>query len=305
MIMSGHPIEEKQKKIIKRGYELLKREKCYRQVNVVNKIMFLKYQTSKAAFSKILSGKKAGSDSLWNNSKGIEQVVYKELGYQFNGVDFVENKQDWKELIVPEFGEHKESNGLFFFEKGRLSIAEKAALYTSGRKVIYEFGIALRTYSDYFFSRKKSEIKTPVINLLKKGVTIKCFVLEPECNEAGIYFNDRAKVRGFEEEAFRSEKIKESVRKFSVIQEEFSEANYIGKFEVYKYRHIPTSYFMAIDPEEEYGTIVVSHYLYGQLRAHNPVMKVTRQDNPSLYENYWNSLKQSIAGAKLIDKAKK
>lgn len=300
--MSENLMEEKQREIVKNGFVLLKKKKNYKQTNIVNKLIVLGFETSPSAFNKIIKDKNAGSDSLLNNSRGIKKLIYQELGFNFNGTEVVEKVEEgWSETIVPEKPAKLTEKGVPVRDKGRLVITDKVALFSTAEQVIYEVGVTLNTFTNNFFHRSGSEFKEPFRKLLERGVTVKCYLLDPDSSEALAYFNDRARAKGFEEEKNKPYQTKQNLKKLKAIYDEFAEMEYRGKFELYLYRHFPTNNFLAIDPEQSKGEMTISHYLYAQLRAHNPVVKINRHDNPTLFETYWHSLQQMIKDSKPVD----
>jgi hypothetical protein len=122
--------------------------------------------------------------------------------------------------------------------------------------------------------------------------------LDPDSNEAGIYFEDRRRVQ--EDEIINVEPIRDAMRKLHAIQRKIAEAGYPGKFEVFTYKHIPYNYFMIVDGATPNGGMMVSHYLYGIPRAKCPVLEFTKSDNHDLYMRYWNSYQMLAQGAKAV-----
>ncbi|HFA50769.1 MAG TPA: hypothetical protein ENJ95_17310 [Bacteroidetes bacterium] len=296
-----NPIEKKQRTIVQKGFDLLARENNYTQVVVVNKIKQLHFEVSRASLSNILNGKRAGSDALWNASRGIKQLVLQELGYEHDGKDFIKNNTpDWKPVIVPEYQEAGAAPKLnyIFHQKGRLRTEQKTAFFSTAQTELIEFGLSLNSFSNYFFTRNEEEYKAHIESLLKKGVHIKCYLLDPECNEARLYFNDRKIF--VEEDCPGTEKIKTVLRRFKKIDREFKAAGHRGRFEIYTYKHIPNNYFLSVDGNSLNGKMMVSHYIYGELRANCPVLEFTKKDNPSLFKKYWNSLDKLMQGANKI-----
>ena len=291
-----------QKDIVKKGYALLKKHRNYSQAEVVSKMCYLGNKSSNGALSKILKDSEYGDNSLWNNAKGMRELVYKELGYEFKDGSYIKTTdKNWEPFIVPgKKGKNPIETGFYFNEYGRMTIQDKVNFFSSARKNMYEFGLTLNTFSSYFFHRNPMEFKQPIIELLRKGVIIKCFLLEPDRNETRLYFEDRAKVSGFQKEINASEKIKEVLQRLGEVHREFEKAHYAGAFEVYTYRHIPTGYFLVIDPEQDGAKMNVSHYLYGQRRANNPVLAFTKHDHPHLFKTYWESLQWMMKDARRV-----
>lgn len=296
--------EQNQRNVIKKGFKFLKEKHRYSQKSVVNKLTTLGYESSTSALSNILKDKKAGSDSLFQNYKGIKLLVYKELGYQFENGKLIEKKENWTAFIVPENPVLSDREGFSLEEKGRLEIKEKVEFFSSAKKEVIELGVSLNTFTHNFFHLSKAEYKQHFINLLKKGINIKCYLLDPNSHTAIQYFNDRATAIGFEDEKDRPEKTKQNLRKLKKISDEFSRAKYPGSFKLFTYKHFPTNNFLIVDPLLSQGKMAVSHYLYAQPRAESPIVKFTKHDNELIFSLYWESFEQLVKDAKEVDFAK-
>ena len=70
--------------IIVKGFELLKKEKAYQQIDVIEKMRSLEIRISRSSFSNVLNQKKVGLKVLKITSKGISTIVRSELGYFFD-----------------------------------------------------------------------------------------------------------------------------------------------------------------------------------------------------------------------------
>lgn len=293
-------MEEQQRIIIKKGFELLVERFNYKQVAVVNKLKKLGHVISPASLSKMLNDKPAGSDALWIASNGIKDLIFKELGFEFLGNEYVNTTQaDWSAdiITVSPDPESSSSTDINFYELGRLEIGEKTNFFSTAVSEVIEFGLSLNSFSNYFYTRKEAEFKAPVEALLNKGVNFKCYLLDPDSNEARLYFEDRKKY--VEEDARGIEKIKNSIERLQKMHNEFKATGFSGQFEVFKYKHIPQNYFLVVDGSKLGGKMMVSHYLYGELRANCPVMVFPKDGHRDLFRKYWNALD------KLTQKAKK
>ncbi|KAA3632652.1 MAG: hypothetical protein DWQ02_14390 [Bacteroidetes bacterium] len=298
---SKNPNEKNQRELIKNGVEMLQASCNYKQITIVKKLSILGFEISAASLSNILNDRKVGSDALWVMSKGIKKLVAKELGFDYVDRSFQAiTKSGWTPEIVSIQEENKKNlnGGVIFHNEGRLDISEKVSFFSNAQSQIIEFGLSLNSFSNYFFTRKEADFKVPIIGLLQRGVDFKCFLLDPECNEARLYFEDRS--RFVEEEYSGIEKIKTSIRRFEKMQQEFQNLKYPGKFEVFTYKHIPHNYFLVIDGGRISGKMMVSHYIYGELRANCPVIQFTKIDQRTLYRRYWNSLEKLTKGARKI-----
>lgn len=302
--MSGNNPTEIQRKIILDGIALLKRQKYYKQATIVYKLRYLNCNTSEATLSNIINGKYVGEETIVKVLKGVQTLIERELGLFFEDGEFI-NKTEakkWEPEEIPSLSINEPSlvqkPGFAYNEEGRVSISQKKSLLAEAQHEIIEFGLTLRTYSSHFFSRNDSEFYTPVSHLLERGVNIKCYLLSPESNEARLYFEDRKRV--LKEEGKGSEVIKQSIEKLRKVQARFNEEGYKGQFEIYTYKHIPYNYFMVVDGAHQQGKMIISHYIYGELRAKCPVVEFDRKHNPSLFRRYMTSLQYLTRDAQLI-----
>ena len=287
--------------IIKEGLKLLKNQKYYNQTKVVKKLNFLGITISKPTFSNIINGKKVRGETLSKTSKGIEEILKQELGVHWEKSAFVKTKElSWQPNIVGELDSNDPAfiikPGFAFHENGRLPISKKVELLSNAQKEVIEFGITLRTYTSHFINRAEWEFKTHIESLLDRGVNIKCYLLNPECNEARLYFDDRMRVRG--ESSKGVETIKESIFNLCKVREEFIKKGKSGTFEIFTYKHIPYNHFMSIDGTSINGKMIVSHYIYGESRANCPVLEFSKDRSRALYKMYWNSLRLLMKDAK-------
>lgn len=289
--------------IIQRGFALLKQEKGYDQLTVVRKLKYLDYSFAEATFSNILTGKHVGDKTLNLVGKGIQELIAVELDYGWQGMEY--EKKDSEGWGAVEVKESKPtelatvlSPGFVFHPDGRLTIQQKVDFIKTAEKEVIEFGVTLNTFSSYFISRNDHEFKTHVVSQLEKGVGFKCYKLDPECNEAKIYFADRRQEQDTEIKS--TEVLRDVGRRLSGIKKDMNGLGHPGKFEVLSYRHIPYGYFLVVDGGTPNAKMMVSHYLYGLPRAKCPVFEISKSGNQDLYLRYWRSLKKLIKNAKLI-----
>ncbi len=179
-------------------------------------------------------------------------------------------------------------------EEGRLSLPEKVAFIEGADTEVIELGIALTTFADYFVSRKPSEFKQPVKQLVAKGVRFKCLALDPNWNAGKLYALDRR------EKAYIQE-VHQSIKTLRGIRDEFVREKFRGSFEVYLYSHFPYFHAVAVDGRnEKAGRLTVSNYLYGTARAKCPVLQFSRASNPEMFKTYWGSIQRLLAGSKCL-----
>lgn len=278
-------------------------QKHYNQATIVKKLNFLDITISKPTFSNIVNGKKVKGETLAKTCMGVEKILELELGLQWEKSSFVRKEAlDWEPTVVGELDTNDPAlvikPGFAFYENGRLPINKKVELLSNAQKEVIEFGITLRTYTSHFISRADWEFRSHVEKLLAREVNIKCYLLNPECNEARLYFNDRMRVQG--ESSKGVETIKESIGKLCQLKEEFEKNDFPGAFEIFTYKHIPYNHFMAIDGASINGQMIVSHYIYGESRANCPVLEFSKDRSRALYKLYWKSLQLLTKDAKQI-----
>ena len=286
------------KTIIKKGFLILKTQKQYNQLKVVNKLKALKFKSSTASLNNILNDKRAGESTLDTHSEGIQKFIKQECCLRWE-----ESKNDFVPIpscIPSEIEEEteQEKNGITFHE-GRLHISDKVRFFSTAKNEMIEFGLTLNTFTSYFFRRRPDEFKLPIHNLLERGVNIKCYLLDPDSNEARMYFEDRKNY--YLEEGEGIDKIRRTLTRFKNILEEIDSYGFEGKMEVHIYKHVPHQYSMVIDQNDPHnGKLHISQYLSGELRSHCPVIECARKDNPTLFMLYCSSLQKLMSGAKRV-----
>ena len=176
-------------------------------------------------------------------------------------------------------------------EAGRLSIEEKVAFIENSITEVIELGSGLREFVSYFERRKPAEFKDPVIQLLRRGVNLKCFAIDPKT--AKYYYATT--------EPDYSEEIPETLEKLQSIRDELGRLNLQGSFEIYAHKYFPLFHAQCIDAEDkEFGQMVVSNYIYETPRSRSPVLQFSRSSNPIMFETYWTGIKKVIANSKAI-----
>ena len=290
--------------IIRQGFELLEQRKAYTQASIRRKLESLGKGISAASMSNILNGNRKGKEVLRRGGEGILEIVRSELGYDFDEAQMSFNTdrvaEGWKPYIIPEKEEapvEADTGQPIFHPEGRWPINQKVAFLSSAQDEVVEVGIRLRTFANYFTSRNEHEFKLPIYGLLERGVHFKAYLLDPECQEARLYFHDRARV--LEEELGSIEKIRSVLRQLSRIIEEIENQQFPGKFQVLLYKHVPYNHFLIVDGERGHGKMAVSPYLYGINRANCPVVELTKQSNRDLFRRYYQSFQFLSQDARL------
>ncbi len=293
--------EARQRNIIIKGLKHLFDGHAYGQINVLNKFETLGYSLTASVLSKIKTGREVGAKTLSHASKHMEEVLRLEMdmAYRLEIEDFEkQNTPNWAATIIPESEEKAANKAPFLLHvNGRVSIQEKTQFISSAQKNVLEIGVRLNSYTSYFISQSEKAFKAHILTLLRKGVHIKSYLLDPDTNEARIYFEDRAKVQSFEKDAIVE--TKRNLERLRALCQEFEEMKLDGSFEVFLYKHIPFSQILVVDSEEMDAKMMVSHYLYGVKRANCPVIEFTRKEQSLLFNKYWESFQH------FTDKAEK
>lgn len=285
------------------GCKLLEDAMQYKNTDMILKLKYLGLEVSPSSFSNCINKKEVGKETLKKIGTGIAQIVQSELGLVYNPETraFESIGNNWEKKIIPTDVTASEDKTpattatYIFHQEGRLKIEDKVRFMQKARLEVIEVGVRLRTFSEYFTSRKESEFRRPVEELLQKGIDIKIYILDPESEESKIYFEDRAKIDKKESQSM--EVTKNAIAQIKEIIESFREKKYPGSFEIFTYRHIPYNHFLAIDAIHEQGQMMVSHYIYGIRRADCPVLEFSKTANPDLYHRYWFSLQEFTKNA--------
>jgi class 3 adenylate cyclase len=174
------------------------------------------------------------------------------------------------------------------YEGGRLPLAEKAKFLESAQSEVIEIGIGLVTFATYFHKFDKSLFKEPVRRMIKRGVSLKCFAIDPDTENAKIYCKDR-------QESDYLRDAKGAFDQLRTVKEEFLRDQLPGSFELYTFHHIPYFHAMCADIGEDQpsrnGRIVVSNYLFATKRADCPGLSFSARSNPKLFGTYWKSIR--------------
>jgi hypothetical protein len=178
-------------------------------------------------------------------------------------------------------------------EEGRLPIDQKVAFMQNAQLEVIELGVGLTTFTEYFVSRGGYEFKDHVIRLLKQGVNFKCMLLDPHHEIAKEYGKDLA-------EPDLINDIQSSIKELKKQQSYFRSLKPDGAFEIYAYRRMPCFHAVCVDPETDNGRMTLSHYLHGVRRAETPVFQFCKAVNKDMFEKYWLSIKELLAGSRLL-----
>ncbi len=294
-------MEAKRDEILAICQEAMKllQEQPYTQLDVIGMMSHLGTSIGESTFSGLLKNGKGGPKLLASVSSSLQQLVRNELGLEWvdgtfiktAGEGFISTKTPTKNIGTGKKGNVK-------FEEERLKVEEKVAFFKDAQKEVIEFGTTLSKFSTNLYSNSKGEFRSHVEELLRRDVKFRCFLVDPAREGLFHYFGDRANTHPVEGEY--ASKISLATASLKTIHKNLAEAGFGGNLEVFSYSHFPYGYFMAVDPAEKHGKMIVSPYLYGITRADSPTFIIYRKENPRLFNTYWDSLRALMKNAKRI-----
>jgi hypothetical protein len=289
---------EQLRQTIKQAFDLLNGKLHFSQRIVVDKLDTLHCEISTATLHNIISGKTVGVATLNKVENGILEMVHRELGLMYNHKTgaFSEQEPNWKPDPIPE--KIAPQQGIHFHQDGRVSIDYKTRFIADAKQDIIEVGLRLSNFSRYFKSQSEKTYKAHIVNLLKRGVNISGYLIDPGCQEARLYFEDRQRVQPEEKDSIAE--IYKVIERLQSVSIELKNMSLPGKFEIFTYTHVPYNLFYAVDGNLNTGKIMVAPYLYGIERANCPVIEANKKDQPALFRMYWDSLQKFTKGAKKI-----
>lgn len=294
---------EADRHIVQQGVERLEAERAYTQAAIQRKLAYLGYELARSSLNNLVHGRPVSPELARRAREAMVQLVQLELGYGLDAAgqqfDLVAGPpSDWKpERVLEHPSEAVQDAGLVFRREGRLPVQDKVDLIKDAQQEVSELGIRLRTFANYFFSRSAYEFKDHIEGRLAAGVHFKLYLLNPDCNEGRLYFEDRARVQA--EEQYALDDARRALEGLVRVQAELSAADYPGNFELYLYKHIPQAHFFIVDGGLRSGRMAVSPYLYGVKRADCPVILLDKAGDRRLFRLYHTSFQQSVKQATL------
>lgn len=208
------------------------------------------------------------SDATTRKAKGFDDLVVCELSSK--GIGFVGFGPAFFDLV----------------EEGRPPLDEKISFLATAEEELIEVGVGLTSFSGYFRRRRPSEFKETIDDLLNRGVSIRCLMLDPETDMARIYVNEN-------KEPEYLNRMRDSLQMLKEIKEDYDSVGLHG-FHIMTYDAIPRFHVTCADLDTPHGKMSVSHYLRGITRASTPAARFSRMSNPELFEKYAASLKSLL-----------
>jgi hypothetical protein len=167
---------------------------------------------------------------------------------------------------------------------GRRSISEKVHFISQAESEIVEVGTGLTSFAKYFTGQKPNEWRTHIRNLIRRGVSVKCYAVHPNYQPAKGYLNNRGEER-YRDELLRSRTTLLEERKYLLSQ------GYDAQLHYFAYKCVPSFHCLCVDgADARNGRMLFPPYLPGLSRAETPVCQVSRIASPDLFEKFWRAV---------------
>lgn len=297
-------VRRKNEMIFSRAYDLLQSHEktLYTQVDICQRLAIIGKKVSNSLFNKLVKGNRIGDKSLKKIVDGLQEIIEVELRMEYDEKAACFVLMDTNEGVSPIILQVKEKPPIpkspAFHPGGRRTIEEKADFIAPAQKEVVFLGARLNQFSSYFINRKDADFKEHIINLLKKGVFVKCYMADPDSNNARFYFEDRSSV--LPKEKYGERVIPGVIADLLEIKKELNRLVPQGKFGIYTYNHLPTAHYISVDTETAMGKMLIANYLFGIPRSKVPVIEVHRQYDARLFDLYKRSLMALIENAREI-----
>ncbi|MEO0726964.1 MAG: hypothetical protein AAFZ63_20635 [Bacteroidota bacterium] len=235
--------------------------------------------------------------------KLLEQFVTEGLGYSFdqNIFQYVSGENPYL-VTVPgnnaDLAAFLRQFRQLHYHPGRLLLNGKALLIQNAKQEVIELGTRLQGFTSYFNSQSDAAFQKHFEEALARGVNIKCGLLNPDSEAAQPYFAHRAAFDTGELHSIAI--IRAVIEDLKSLQFQLNQSSESGKMELFTYDHPPYNHFFAVDRQRPDGVIIISSYLYGLKRAKSPVLIVTKQADPILFDIYNSSLEMILNRVKKI-----
>lgn len=168
---------------------------------------------------------------------------------------------------------------------GRPTISEKIALISNAKSEIIEIGIGLTSFAQYFTGQKPDEFRDPIRKLVRGGVNLKCFALDPAHEPGRAWLAEQDNPDYPNEAAIARRRIEDEAKRYRYEE-------YRGRLSYHTYKRVPEFWCLGVDVEDQLdGRMFFAPYLMGVPRSALPVVQVSRTSNPELYEKYLQSVR--------------
>ena len=288
--------------ICKKGIHLLQTDKLtlYSQKKIVDQLNQIGCNYGTATLNKIVKfksqpGKRVnvGKKTLFLIAEGLKQVIKTDLSMVLEEATgkFLFQQGAAKQNVLPPIKAKaiiEGNNGFTYHAEGRRSPEEKIKFMEGAEagNIITELGIRLNSFSNYFFTTRESAYKDKIRQLLKDGIHLHCYFLNPKGRFAQSYFKDREQAKKDNLEIRAYEAMPEIIDKLIFTRDELNKEGYKGKVKIFKYDSTPQFHGLVIGNKRMY----VSHYIYGVKRSDAPVIEIHKKNNLRLFLKYLNSI---------------
>lgn len=305
--MSGKKLTSKQLiSIIKQGTSLLKEhpKTTYSQKKIVEKLKWIgeEYTISSPFLNKVIKQEEGSKKYLVKAAQGIQELIRRELshGYDFEKTQYVPlNSGTATTTVNPPTGTITSDKSVVnIYSNGRLSILKKVNFFMDAQEEVIFMGVRLKRFAGYLIGRQDNEFKVPLMKLLKQGVMIRCYLLDPDWEHTTTYFEDRSV--GIPIEKKSPNEIADVIEEIRYGLKDIEKEEWGKNFELYTYAHFPQGYYLAVDGSTDNGKLHFAPYLFGMLRKDVPVVEVKKVNETILFEKLWSSLNKIRSDAKLI-----
>jgi class 3 adenylate cyclase len=172
------------------------------------------------------------------------------------------------------------------YPAGRMSIEEKVQFMSRAETEVVEIGTGLTAFAKYFTGQKPAEWRSPVRELLRRGVFVRCYAADPEYPATKAYLDDCGDT-DYEEDSKRARRMIIRERNECIAQ------NLPGALEYNVYRRVPEFHCICVDGNDPVnGRILISPYLPGVSRSECPVYQVSAIADRELYAKYLAAIRE-------------
>ncbi len=225
---------------------------------------------------------------------GITLLVFEQLKSRHHEAALVRQMADLKGEINSRKGDY-----IRVFAKGRSNDFDQVGYMSRARSEIIVIGISLTAFTQQFVEWPPEDFKDIIEDKLGKGVSVYCFLLDPDSELTKLYAADR-------EEGTIPDRINRSKRILTNLGAEYNGKGLKGEFVVACYSHFPYGFIILVDPDEDDGGVIVAHYVHGLKRAQVPIYHVEKSDNPVFVNKYADmarKLKSELSTSKVKSEA--
>lgn len=174
---------------------------------------------------------------------------------------------------------------------GRPSLSQKLSLVRYAKTEIVEIGIGLTSFAQYFTGQSPEEFRDPIRQLVRGGVELNCFALNPSYGPGQAWLGEQGNADYPDEAAIARRRIEDEA-KFCRNEQ------YLGRVGYHTYSRVPEFWCLGVDVNDPLdGRMFFAPYLMGVPRASMPVVQVSRSSRPDLYAKYLSSVHELRAAS--------